>query len=166
MKYFVINGQGGSGKDSFVNMVRQKHVNGNVFNISSIHPIKEIAKSGGWLGSKTDKDRKMLSDLKNIFIEYNNLPIKYIMDKISFMGADDIMFIHIRESTEMDKLKKLLPSVKTVLIDRYVEEKGNDSDDMVYDYQYDIIIDNDGSIDDLKDAAEIFIQSELIDEKL
>ena len=57
----VINGTGGSGKDTFVEYVSKY---AKVYNFSSVDKVKEIAKLIGWTGTKTDKDRKFLSDLK------------------------------------------------------------------------------------------------------
>src|SRR5574344_92768 len=96
-KYIIIiNGTGGSGKDTFVDMVSKYH---KVYNVSSIDKVKEIAKMIGWNGGKTDKDRKFLSDLKELTTEYNDMAFKDISDKVKiFKDSDDeVMFIHIRE---------------------------------------------------------------------
>ena len=45
----VINGRGGVGKDTLCSFVSDNY---NVMNISSIDPIKEIAKTIGWDGKK------------------------------------------------------------------------------------------------------------------
>lgn len=67
---FVINGTGGAGKDTFVKMVsRQMDKMSNyaaVINVSSVDRIKEAAKIIGWNGGKEEKDRKFLSDLKEL----------------------------------------------------------------------------------------------------
>ena len=42
-----------------------------VENISSITPIKDLAKLCGWGGEKNEKSRKFLSDLKQLLIDYN-----------------------------------------------------------------------------------------------
>lgn len=72
---FVINGSGGVGKDTFVELVsvelndklKRFHT---VVNFSSVDKVKEIAREIGWDGRKTEKDRKFLSDLKSLTI-YN-----------------------------------------------------------------------------------------------
>ena len=62
MKHIIIiNGCGGVGKDTFVNMCAKYT---SVVNYSSVKEIKEIAKYIGWDGSKEERDRKFLSDLK------------------------------------------------------------------------------------------------------
>ena len=76
----VINGAGGVGKDTLCEFA-EKHF--KVMNISSITPIKEIAKMCGWNGEKTDKARKFLSDLKALSIEYNDFPTLWAKEKYS-----------------------------------------------------------------------------------
>ena len=65
----VINGAGGVGKDTLCDLAA-KHF--KVYNVSSITPIKEIAALCGWDGSKDDRSRKFLADLKQISVEYND----------------------------------------------------------------------------------------------
>ena len=47
---FVINGSGGVGKDTFVNMVAKY---AQTINFSSVDKVKEVAKLLGWKGGKT-----------------------------------------------------------------------------------------------------------------
>lgn len=78
MKHIVIiNGTGGSGKDTFVEFASKY---ASIENFSSIDTIKTIASlevyqnqkglewlvEYGWKGQKTEKDRKLLSELKRI----------------------------------------------------------------------------------------------------
>lgn len=143
----IINGKGGVGKDTVCD-ITAKHY--NVQNVSAITPIKNIAKLGGWNGEKDEKARKLLSDLKRIFIEYNDLPSTYLLDEFNkFMNDDEaeILFMHIREGSEIDKIKKLIacPCV-TLLIERPSITSiifGNASDDEVTNYIYDYIYMND-----------------------
>ena len=74
----VINGVGGCGKDTLVEYLATKM---NVKNISSITPVKEIAKLCGWNGEKTDEARKFLSDLKALLTEYNEFPLTYLLNE-------------------------------------------------------------------------------------
>ena len=67
----VINGAGGVGKDTLCNMAKSEF---RIDNISSITPIKRIAKMCGWNGKKDDKSRRFLSDLKLLCVEYNDYP--------------------------------------------------------------------------------------------
>ena len=98
----VINGSGGVGKDTLCD-IAAKHF--KVKNISSITPIKEIAALMGWDGSKDDRARKFLADLKGLSVEYNNYPTKWALREYeSFLDSDEeIMFVHIREGSEISK---------------------------------------------------------------
>lgn len=72
----VINGSGGVGKDTFVQFCGEY---APIMNISSVDKVKEAAKVlAGWNGEKDEKSRKFLSDLKELGIEYNDAPFKYI----------------------------------------------------------------------------------------
>ena len=64
------------------------------------------------------------------------------------------MFIHIREAEEIEKTKKLL-NAKTLLITnpRVKIITSNDSDGKVNEYKYDFYIENDGTLDELRDKA-------------
>lgn len=113
----IINGTGGSGKDTFVEFASKY---ASIENFSSIDTIKTIASlevyqnqkglewlvEYGWKGQKTEKDRKLLSELKRIWKEYNDLPFKDTEKAIElFQKSDkDILFIHIREPEEIKRV--------------------------------------------------------------
>ena len=164
MKYIVINGHGTCGKDEFIKIFDELY-SSTVHNISSIDPIKDIAFIGGWSGEKDNKSRKLLSDLKKLFIDYNNLPTKFLCGYCDeCKNRDDynhsVIFMHVREPSEIEKLKLIFNDVITILIDKDIESVGNSSDDGVMDYKYDYYIDNNGSLSELKDSVETFINEE------
>ena len=158
-KVIIINGTGGSGKDTFTEFCA-KHL--KVYNYSTIDRIKEIAKEFGWNGTKTDKDRKFLSDLKKLATEYNDMPYKLTIDSIDeFMKSDyDIMFIHIREPEEIKKVVNEVEA-KTLLIKRKDHDiiKTNISDASIegYDYDYDYVILN-TTLEEFEEEAKRFIK--------
>ena len=159
---FVINGSGGVGKDTFCNLV-DKVSNGKCFSYSSVNVVKQVAQLCGWNGAKEERDRKFLSDLKDLLTEYNDLPFKDICSQIeSFLDASkvEILFIHIREPKEIQKVVDKYPQVKTILISsiRVDPITSNHADAEVFNYEYDYYIHNDGSLDCLKEMAETFYQ--------
>lgn len=159
-KIFIINGPAGSGKDTFVSMVSSLIP---TVNYSSVDLVKKAASILGWSGTKTDKDRKFLSDLKNLSSEYSDTIIDWILNKAKDFVQDEIhevMFIHVREPDEIDKLAKILNS-KTVLVVRsgINPNQSNSADANVLDYDYDITIDNCGSLGDLKVKAGEFVNN-------
>lgn len=140
----IINGKGGVGKDTLCDMAA-KHF--KVTNVSSITPIKAIARICGWKGEKDDKSRKFLSDLKSLLIEYGDLPNKYLIGEYeAFKSLDnEILFVHIREASEIQKFKDSIGSdCITLLVERntVVKNWGNSSDDNVEQYKYDYIFPN------------------------
>lgn len=144
----IINGAGGVGKDTLCDIAARYF---KVINVSSITPIKEIASNYGWNGEKDARSRKFLSDLKRVFIDYNDLPTTYLYEQYkAFLDSDnEVYFAHIREGVEIDKLKKLIgQGCITLLVERQTEnnEWGNASDDEVRNYQYDYVFDNNKSL--------------------
>lgn len=140
----IINGTGGAGKDTLCGLA-SKHY--KVKNISAITPIKEIARNYGWNGEKDSRARKFLSDLKKVFIDYNDMPTKYLYGeyKAFLEGEEELLFVHIREKEEIDKFKALVgEACVTLLVEREGRGTkghrggwGNASDDEVKKYKYD-----------------------------
>lgn len=156
----IINGQGGVGKDTICDIVK-KHYGTKV--VSSIDRIKAIALYGGWDGKKDLKGRKLLSDIKLAFSEYNNLPFKQMAHEIKIFKdfrEEQILFIHVREPEEIKKLVSEYPEIKTLLIIRGqnpYKEFGNMADDNALNYNYDFVFKNNGKLENLeRDFLEFF----------
>ncbi len=152
----IINGTGGSGKDTFVELC-SKYC--QVTNFSAIDKIKEIAKIIGWQGDKSEKSRKFLSDLKKLTIDFNDMPFNCTKEAINnFLASDsEILFIHIREPEEIAKVVNAF-NAKTLLIKRVGLENisTNYSDASVDNYDYDYIIEN-STLASLENHAQNFI---------
>lgn len=149
---FVINGAGGVGKDTLCDLAA-KHF--KVYNISTIMPIKDIARMCGWTGEKSDKARRFLSDLKRVTVEYNDYPTVWATERYHCFleSEDEIMFLHIREPEEIEKFVRATGGeAKTLLIRGGERMKkavyGNASDDCVENYAYDYYFVNDKSLDE------------------
>ena len=149
----VINGKGGVGKDTLCRFVADHY---KVINVSSIDPIKEIAKLIGWDGTKDNAARKLLSDLKKIATDYNDFPTKYLLEKYAQFLKDDaeVMFVHIREKEQIAHFVNSVDNKAIALLIRRSELSGtygNVSDDNVEDYDYDYIYDNDKPLDEAEE---------------
>lgn len=158
-KVIIINGTGGSGKDTFVSFCSKF---AKVTNVSSIDKAKEAAHIlVGWNGEKDEKSRKLLVDLKQLSIDYNDAPTNYINKEYKkFLESDsEYLFIHIREIDEIEKAKKNY-NAKTLLITnpRVALITSNNSDGNVYNYSYDYIIKNEGTLEELANKAKKFLQ--------
>lgn len=161
MKICVINGHGGSGKDTFEEFVmdyardKERVIVGK---LSIIDSVKDIAKEIGWAGGKTDKDRKFLFEFKKLLTEYNDYPRNALSQKIRDCKKIGItyLFIDAREIEDIEWLK-LEYNATVILIDRGITHfYGNAADDGVMDIVYDLVVDNTGTLDDLRAGAEYF----------
>ncbi|MBQ8689455.1 MAG: hypothetical protein IJ515_03730 [Clostridia bacterium] len=146
----VINGAGGVGKDTLCDLAAEHFA---VMNISTITPIKDIARQCGWDGRKDDRSRRFLSDLKRLCVDYNDFPTVWAMEKYrEFLASElEILFVHIREAGEIRKFVDATGGeAKTLLIrggDRMKKGNyGNVSDDEVENYSYDYYFTNDKTL--------------------
>lgn len=177
MHIYVVNGAPCAGKTTFENNVKQIVGEKNCEILSTITPIKEIAKMVGWNGQKDLKSRKFLSDLKDLLTEYNDFSFNYISASIAeyvqFWGdygvaADWVtVFIDCREPEEIKKLCDKL-GAKSLLIRRASAENSatsNHADEEVLNYDYDIVIENDGNLIEFANKAFDFVEKENIPKK-
>ncbi len=163
---FIINGSGGVGKDAFVALVSKASIY-PVMNFSSVDKVKEIAKIIGWDGGKTEKDRKFLSDLKLLCTDYNNMPFDSMNEKVREFAKSNaaMLFLHIREPEEIEKAKTAF-NAKTILVKRDSIEHitSNMADSNVFNYQYDIVVDNDSDLAGFEEKATEFVNDFIKDE--
>lgn len=165
-KILVINGFPKSGKDEFVNIckdiLKQRKI--SCHNISTVDKVKEIATLMRWDGKKSKKSRKFLSDLKDLYTEFCDGPIRDIEEFIKYQlhSEDDnesIVFIHCREPNEIKKIVDKF-NAKSVLIRRFnFCEEQNHADLKVDEYGYDYIIENKEDIELLKLSCRTFINN-------
>lgn len=158
-KIVVINGSGGKGKDLFVKYCSDFT---SVLNISSVDKVKEAANILGWNGEKSEKARLFLARLKFDSTDYNDQPYEYIKRNIDYFKSEElysILFIHIREPEEIQRVKKDFNCITLLIRNPNVKSiNSNKADAEVENYNYDYIIDNDGSKNDLKNKACNFIK--------
>lgn len=174
---FIVNGCPSAGKTTFESIVEEKLGKAWCLMLSTAEFPKQIATLLGWNGLKTNKDRKFLSDLKKLLTEWNDLPIKFIKQEINNYyteitqyGIDFnkiTVFIDCREPDEIDRLCRELGAKSICIRNRAAEainEKMalNDSDRNILNYKYDIEISNDGSLEDLRQTVDLFIEQEIL----
>lgn len=165
-----MNGCGCSGKTTFEKMIQEiaAEKGDKIEILSTIDYVKDIARTFGWNGEKQQKDRKMLSDLKDILTEWNDLPHKIICEKIEKCKKNNIKAIFI-DSREPEDIQRFVDEYHalTVLIKRSSIEMiyGNHADDNVDDYEYDCIIDNSRGLLELFSEANIFYETFIKDDE-
>lgn len=174
MKIVVVNGKPTSGKTTFeslcIGLGRAR-----CYVYSSIDYVKTIAQQCGWNGEKTPENRKFLSDLKDLLTTWNDVPMKKVQEKIQSIQdiftandnlADDVViFIDIREPNDIQRIKDMYGAT-TLLIRRAsveTEQSSNHADEDVFNFDYDVIIDNDGTVDELREKAVDFLNSLFLD---
>ena len=169
MKYFIINGRPRSGKDTFVNFcLEELGAFGKL--ISTVDFVKKIATECGWDGIKDLKNRKFLSDLKDLLTNWGDVPYKKTLQEIDMFKFDldywdvsdkGVVFIMCREPKEIERFEREL-NAKSVLIRRAsveFEQQSNHADSEVLNHKYDYIIENNGTIDELKEKAKEFLKN-------
>lgn len=159
-KIIIINGTGGSGKDTFINYI-QLFASEPIANLSTVDQIKRVAVILGWNGDKDEKSRKLLSNLKDLWTNYCDGPFNDILTRIEKTNAK-ICFVHCREPNEIKRFVEYYGNnCLTLLIKRKNHQtKGNHADENVENYNYDIIIENDSDITNLQKKAVSFYMME------
>ena len=170
MKIYILNGKAGSGKTTFFKLIKEKCRN-YVYNYSTVDLVKKVAYGCGWNGSKTPENRKFLSDLKDLLTEWDDVPYKDCLKEIKRITSladiydvehdDWAIFIDCREPKEIQKFVDRL-GAKTIFIDRKIEDynASNHADANVENFEYDIVINNNGTLEDLAAVAMNFIKTE------
>ena len=155
-KVIIINGSGGTGKDQFVKFFRDKTT--SVYNKSTVDSVKQLASSMGWDGIKNDKSRKFISDLKDLWTNFNDFIFRDIINfchLVDFENTSSFVFIHCREPDEIRRFKKYFKDDCITLLIRRPGFKitTNNGDRNVENYKYDMIIDNNKDLNCLEKLA-------------
>lgn len=174
MKVVVINGVPRAGKDLFVSYCQEILGENFCKNISTVDKVKEVAKYIGWDGTKDNKSRKFLSDLKDLLTEAYDIPFQDACTEIRKFAIalrryeEDIrergvIFVHCREPKEIQRFKNEFKA-ETVLVRRDAAEEAlvsNHADSEVFQYEYNTWIENNGTREELRSAAETFLREVL-----
>ena len=172
MGIYVINGRPESGKSTFAQDVIKIVTSKFGIELSTVDLVKKIALDLGWNGEKTLKDRKFLSDLKDLLTEWDDIPVKNVKKSVDrflwelrYWDIDTsqvAIFINCREPQEIKRLCEEL-GAKSILVRRDETEDievSNHADEQVFEYNYDIEIVNNGTLEDLAFKALEFVDNE------
>lgn len=159
-KVYVTNGSAENGKDTFAEFL-SKYI--SVFKYSSIDLVKEMFEVVGVSKeNKTEKKRKLWSDGKDLLTEYDDIPFKDITSIVTDFKNNkidtEILLIDIREPEEIARAVETF-GAETILIDNPNVRKieSNHADANVKNYEYDYIIENDGTLEQLERVAKLFV---------
>jgi len=155
----IINGSGGVGKDTFVDMLN-KYM--RVTRCSAVDTIKECAVLLGWNGEKNEKTRKFLSDLKKLAVDCFDEPFKHMsiaVENFRESRKNNILCLFIREPEEIERAKDAFGAITVLVTNKNIEPiLSNESDANVAKFEYDVTIENDGTLEDLEDKAYLFLK--------
>ena len=160
-KIYITSGVGRSGKDTFCEFVG-KYIPTHKYSIIDLP--KEAAKMLGWNGGKTEKDRKFLSDIMDLATEYNDSPFNDVLSVVkdfqNNLIEDDVLFIDMRDPKDIARAVEEF-GAKTILVRNPMVEKieSNHADANVENYEYDYIIENCGTLEQLEQMALWFAES-------
>lgn len=187
-KVVIINGKPQSGKDTFCKYAQgycDDDESANTLIISSVDPLKEMLTQLGWDGTKTDKIRDILMDMKQLWVQNQDGPTMFLFNNIlefhkAYTGEDNIVFVHIREPEEIKKLVNALTGFESMGIDvisllvirkggedtpnQPAETRRSDDEVLINSYEYDVTINNDEDLIKLQELAAEFVDKLLEDE--
>lgn len=171
MIVLILNGPAAGGKGTVCKLLRSTF-DLNVIEYSSIDYVKKTAKDKfGWDGKKDAKGRVLLSKVKQLMIEYNDLPFKKVVQVIEYTKKFsmlhsikfniDVLAVDVREPEEISKIVEYCDTNniirRTCLVNNTkAERKAIDCaldklGDLSFNkYVYDIILQNDLTISHLE----------------
>jgi hypothetical protein len=158
----IFNGNPKSGKTTCQQYILEK-IEGTMI-VSTVDKVKEAAEILGWDGTKDEKSRKFLSDLKILAMEYSDHSFNYIKSKVEILRNYlyfQILCADSRELPEIDRFKREFGAKSVLVRNPNVEAVvSNMADEYASrtDYEYDYYIDNDGTLDDLKIKVDEFLE--------
>lgn len=154
-KVIIINGAGGVGKSTFVSLCHE--IDSRVIETSTVDFVKEIALQAGWNGIKDEIGRRFISDLKDAMEHYHDIPNQKI-DEFIQSHPNDIIFVNAREPHNIQYYQNKYNAISVLIKNCNIEQvKGNYADENVYNYNYDVIIDNSSTLEELKRKAKWFL---------
>lgn len=159
-KIFILNGVHSAGKDTFVEYLKECGV--KTFHYSYVSFTKAMLAC--WLpdiGTKTIKMRKLLCDVNKALEEYDDIPFKDCLEIAEWFMDDEVcscLVIDCREPSKIERLKQAL-GAETIFIKSDKPIIANNPADMAVSesYEYDYVIDNTGTLDDLEAKTKIFV---------
>lgn len=152
----VVNGKPGVGKTTLCNRMTDNEY----MYVSSIDPVKALVEESGMVAEKdiikkTKRYRKLLADMKQALIAYNDTPLRYCAKAVNQfykLKKKNVLFVDIREPEEIDKFRTVIEilgkNVPVVTLHvkaggiRVARKLGIASDDNTEDYMYDYLFIN------------------------
>lgn len=172
MIVIILNGPAESGKGTFLELIQEIYSLRST-KYSSIAWAKQTAiKQWGWDGNKDPESRELIGKIKQLGIKYGDIPFKKVigMYRRSFANHDDIFVTDVREPPEIKKLvdyfrhiriKCLTIRIQNTEKEQYAAKNLGIADNEYAQYNYDLIIPNNGTIEDFRKSIEFRLENQL-----
>ena len=157
---FIVNGKPRAGKDTFA-MILNRYM--DVYKYSAVTKVKEIATLCGWDGQKEERDRKFLHELKMLTSEYSDMSHQDVVNEIKkYRNGEieaDVFVVDVREPEEIERLAKEVGAITIFIENNNVPAiTSNAADANVENYEYDFVIQNNGTMKEFEDEIKIFME--------
>lgn len=164
-KVYVVNGE----NETFINFL-SKYI--PTLKCSIVDLPKEAAKVFGWDGGKTEKDRRFLSDIMELSTKYNDAPFKDVLSLVTdFKNSKDfveyeVLIIDMQDPKDIARAVETF-GAETILVrnPNAIKIKSNHADRDVENYEYDYIIENNGTLEQLDSVARRFVDEIILCKK-
>lgn len=164
-KVFILNGFATCGKDTFVKAVSKYTT---VAHFSIVDPIRHIMHTlprgvGVDLKNKDEKLRKLTSDLKLALEEFSDYPYREVKAFLEgVLNNYSCVFVDMREKQDIERLKKDYDA-KVVFVEnkRVTQITSNVADAKIGENPYDILIKNNGTLEELEIEAKRFVEQHI-----
>ena len=160
-KVYITNGSAENVKDTFAEILAK---NISVFKYSSIDHEKEMFEVVGVSKeNKTEKKRRLWSDGKDLLTKYDDIPFKDIASIVADFKNNkietEVLLIDIREPDEIARAVETF-GAETILVRNPNAKKieSNHADRDVENYNYDYIIENNGTLEQLEACTKEFVK--------
>lgn len=167
-KVYVTNGSAENGKDTFAEFLG-KYI--SVYKYSSIDLVKEMFEVVGVSkDNKTEKKRKLWSDGKDLLTKYDDIPFKDITSIVADFKNNkietEVLLIDIREPEEIARAVEAF-GAETILVrnPNATKIESNHADRDVENYEYDYIIENNGTLEQLESVTRRFVDEVILCKK-
>ena len=177
VRFVIINGLGGCGKSTFIELCQEycdnpdnlKAHNWMVSELSTVDFVKEVARICGWKGKKDKKDREFLHDLKEDMEKWDNIPNKKVLEDAeniikNYLGLNHLFFVNIREPQSIESFSQLVMEqgyetpIKILMESNMSSNEVDSIAEEINKIKYDRIYKNNGTLKDLANTAEDFIE--------
>lgn len=161
-KIFILNGVHTSGKDTFVKYINEYGI--DAVHYSYVDFTRDMLESKGVnVKDKSNKLRKLLCDVNNALEEYGDIPFKDCLSIANNFHQNwldgDWLFIDCREPKKIERLKQALNAMTVFVKSNKIIAADNSADKAVAEnYKYDYVVQNTGSLDDLRNNTINFIK--------